>query len=161
MTDPARLRVGWRAVLADTACAVLAMVLAYLLRFGVGEAAATSPTAGRLMLMLVVAVQIGVAAVAGLYRLRGQVMWPVRLAAGALAGLVAGLLLATWAEAGEGVSRQALAGQAALFALRRRHLALCRRAEGAAAAAPGDPAAVRRPTSWSCRARISRRWPAA
>lgn len=44
-------------------------------------------------------------------------MWPVRLAAGALAGLAAGLLLATWAEAGEGVSRQALIGQAALFAL--------------------------------------------
>lgn len=116
MTGPSQFRLGWRAVLADTVSAALAMALAYLLRFGVGEAWHYAGV-GRLTLVLVIAVQVAAAGAAGLYGLRGQVMWPIRLAAGGLVGMLAGVLLATWTGAGEGVSRQALIGQAGVFGL--------------------------------------------
>ncbi len=116
MTSPSQFRLGWRAVLADSVSAALAMALAYLLRFGVGEAWHYAGV-GRLTLVLVIAVQVVAAGAAGLYSLRGQMMWPIRLAAGVLVGMLAGVLLATWTGAGEGVSRQALAGQAGLFGL--------------------------------------------
>ncbi|MCC7035349.1 MAG: ABC transporter permease [Acidobacteria bacterium] len=115
MKDDGRLRRGWRAALADTIVAALAMGLAYLLRFGRDEAWHVARI-GWPLLLLAIALQVGVAATAGLYRARGQLMWPIRLAAGGLAGALAVMLIVTWAGV-EGVSRQALVGQAALFGL--------------------------------------------
>jgi len=116
MTNPSRLGRGWRAALADAVSAALAMALAYLLRFGVGEAGHFAAIGGP-VLLLAIALQVVVAGLAGLYRARGHVMWPIRLAAGTVAGALGAILLATWTAWGEGVSRQALIGQAALFGL--------------------------------------------
>ncbi|MCC7178077.1 MAG: ABC transporter permease [Acidobacteria bacterium] len=116
MSDPGQLRLGWRAALADTIAAAIAMSLAYLLRFGRDEAWHFAGI-GWPLLLLAIGLQVSVAAMAGLYRVRGQVMWPIRLAVGGLAGALVVLLLVTWAGAGEGVSRQALIGQAAVFGL--------------------------------------------
>jgi ABC-type polysaccharide/polyol phosphate export permease len=116
MIDPSRLRVGWRAALADTVSAVLAMAIAYLLRFGAGEAGYPA-AAGQWTLMLVIALQVGTSAAAGLYRLQGQMMWPVRSATGVLAGVLAGVGLTSWLGADAGVSIEPLVGQAALFGL--------------------------------------------
>jgi hypothetical protein len=158
MISPSQFRLGWRAVLADSVSAALAMALAYLLRFGVGEAWHYAGV-GQLTLVLVIAVQVVAAGAAGLYSLRGQVMWPIRLAAGVLVGMLAGMLVATWTGAGEGVSRQALIGTggacSASIAVIWRAL---RRAEGAAAPGPGDLASSSAARRWWCRAPTWARW---
>jgi ABC-type polysaccharide/polyol phosphate export permease len=116
VNDPARLRVGIPAVLFDSACAVGAGVLSYRLRFESGTAlhflAAALPA-----LAVVVLLQLAAGAAAGLYRLRGQVMWPVRLALGALIGGALGLGAALALGYEGGLSRQAMGSQAALFVL--------------------------------------------
>jgi len=114
MIKPSQMRLGWRPALADTLSAVLAMAMAYLLRFGVGEAWHFA-SAGLAMLALVIVLQVGAAAATGIYRRGGLVMWPIRLSVAALAGALPLILLVTWTDAGAGVSRQALIGQAALF----------------------------------------------
>jgi ABC-type polysaccharide/polyol phosphate export permease len=102
------------AVLLDAVGAAGAAVLSYRLRFESGDAAhflaAAVPA-----LAVIVLLQLALGAVAGLYRLRGQVMWPVRLALAALAGAALGVVVAFGLGFGEGISRQAVGSQAALF----------------------------------------------
>lgn len=112
----ARFRLGARAMALDALCGGLAMLTAYLVRFGAAEALHFLQ-AGWPMLVAVLAMQSGAAAAAGLYAGHGQVMWPLRLAVGALAGAIAGGVTAFWVGAESGFSRQAVAGQVALLCL--------------------------------------------
>jgi ABC-type polysaccharide/polyol phosphate export permease len=114
--DPAHLRVGIPAALLDAAAAGAAILVSYWLRFG-GVDVAHFLAAAWLTLSLVVLAQLAAGAVAGLYRRSGQVMWPVRLVAAAVVGVGVAVLLAWGLNLGDGLSRQALASQAALFAL--------------------------------------------
>jgi ABC-type polysaccharide/polyol phosphate export permease len=114
--DPARLRLGVPAVLLDAAAAGAALVLAYRLRFEAGEAAHFL-SAGALGLTLVVIAQLTFGILARLYTQAGQAMWPVRLAGAAVGGLIGGMSAAFAAGLDEGLSRQALASQVALFGL--------------------------------------------
>lgn len=91
-------------------------MLAYRLRFEADEAAHFL-AAGRAGLVLVVGAQLALGVAVGLYRHAGQVMWPVRLAAAAVVGIVLGTLAAFGLNLGEGLSRQALASQVALYGL--------------------------------------------
>jgi ABC-type polysaccharide/polyol phosphate export permease len=116
VTNPARLRVGVPAVLLDLAVAVAAVLVSYRLRFEPAEAAHFL-SVGRVALAMVVVSQLGVGLLAGLYSLRGQVMWPVRLVAAAVLGVGLGVVAAFGSGLGEGVSRQAVGSQVALFAL--------------------------------------------
>lgn len=100
----------------DAVCAALSMVVAYFVRFGAAEAPHFLQ-AGWLMLAVVVGLQVSVAGAAGLYRQHGQVMWPLRLGLGALGGALLGAALSLWSGADLGFSRQAVAGQVALFSL--------------------------------------------
>ncbi|HTM31349.1 MAG TPA: ABC transporter permease [Vicinamibacterales bacterium] len=116
MIDPARLRVGLPAVLLDGVTAVSALFVAYRLRFEPGDAA-HFVTAGAAGLILITLAQLAAGVVTGLYRRGGQPMWPVRLAAAAVGGMLIGGLSAFALNLGEGLSRQALAIQVALFGL--------------------------------------------
>src|SRR5215213_3441532 len=95
MMDPSRWRIGARAVLMDLALAVVAMALAYLLRFGAGDAPHFM-TASAPVLVVVLLLQSGLSAVLKLYRLGGQTMWPVRLGMGAIGGAALTLAGAKW-----------------------------------------------------------------
>jgi ABC-2 type transport system permease protein len=90
------------------------MLLAYRLRFEPSDAQFFL-RAGWPVLSALILLQLAIGAVAGLYRQHGQVMWPVRLAAGAIGGVAAGLAAAFGLDVEAGVSRQAVASQAALF----------------------------------------------
>jgi ABC-type polysaccharide/polyol phosphate export permease len=114
--NPSRLRIGIPALLLDALTAGAAVLLSYRLRFDLGEAAHFLQ-AGSVGLALVVATQLMAGLVTGLYRLSGQVMWPVRLAAAATGGMVLGAVAAFGLNLGEGLSRQALASEVALFGL--------------------------------------------
>lgn len=116
MTDPARLRVGIPALVLDAIVAAGAVLVSYRLRFDAGDAAHFL-SAGAVALSLVVLLQLAIGAVTRLYHPGGQVMWPVRLAVAAIAGGAAGLAAAFGTGLGEGMSRQAMASQVALFAL--------------------------------------------
>ena len=117
MTEaPHSIRVGWPALLLDGLCAAAAMVLSYALRFS--EAGPALFLGSALPILgLAVVMQIGLAALLGLYRVAGQRMWPLRLVAAAIAGAVAVAFVAPWIGREAGVSRQAFGGQAALFPL--------------------------------------------
>jgi lipopolysaccharide transport system permease protein len=116
MTDPSRWRIGTRAVLVDLAFAILAMVLAYQLRFGAAEALHFMSAAAP-VLAVALLLQMGLSTIFKLYRLDGQAMWPLRLGAGAIGGAALTLLGASWLGMDEGVSGQAMAMQAALLCL--------------------------------------------
>ncbi len=92
------------------------MAVAYALRFA-GLDALNYLAAALPVLAVAVVAQVVLASVFGLYGAEGQAMWPIRLLAAALIGAMAVALVAPWSGYGEGVSRQALGGQAALFAL--------------------------------------------
>ena len=116
MMDPSRWRIGARAVLVDLALAALAMVLAYQLRFGAAEALHFMSAAAP-VLVFVLLLQLGLCSILKLYRLDGQTMWPVRLGFGTIAGAALTLAGASWFGIDDGVSRQAVAIQAALLCL--------------------------------------------
>ncbi len=116
MSDPARWRLGTLALAIDAAVAVLALLAAYRLRFTGAEAAGFLTTAWP-VLAAVIALQLSVAWLLGLYRRDGHAMWPVRLATAAAVGGAVGILAPVWLGANAGVSRQALAIQGAMFCL--------------------------------------------
>jgi lipopolysaccharide transport system permease protein len=116
MTDPSRWRIGTRALLVDLVVAAFAIPLAYLLRFDPSNAFHFVTVAIAALTSLVV-LQAGVCASLRLYSVSGQTMWPVRLAVGAGVGASAALFGAAWLGADEGLSRQAVASQVALFCL--------------------------------------------
>jgi hypothetical protein len=91
----------------------VALLLSYRLRFEPG-ARGTQPVAGSSAWVLL---QLTIAGGTGLYRLSGQVMWPVRLVVAAAVGGGIGVLAAFGMGLGEGLSRQAMGIQVALFAL--------------------------------------------
>ncbi|PYR51671.1 MAG: hypothetical protein DMF89_05195, partial [Acidobacteria bacterium] len=107
---------GWRAALLDGLTATATMLVAYRLRFGQSEAE-YFVLEGAAVLAAVALTQLALGASAGLYRPGGQVMWPVRLAFGAIGGVVLVLLAAFASGVERGVSQQAVASQAALFGL--------------------------------------------
>jgi ABC-type polysaccharide/polyol phosphate export permease len=100
----------------DVLVAAVAVLLSYRLRFSSDEAWHFL-AAGAAGLGLVVVMQIGLGLTTGLYRSGGHVMWPIRLAVAAAGGAALGVTVAYGLDAGEGISRQALASQAALFGL--------------------------------------------
>jgi ABC-type polysaccharide/polyol phosphate export permease len=114
--NPTAFRTGWRAALLDALLAMVAMGVAYVLRFDRAEVlhflSAAWPA-----LVAVVAVQLVLAALVGLYGHGGQKMWPVRLAAGLVAGAAIGGFGGGQLGLSTGLSRQALAIQVALTAL--------------------------------------------
>jgi len=116
MKDPSRWRVGWRAAGVDVVVAASAILLSYLLRFESRDALHFMAVAAAALTFLVL-LQLGFCALLRLYALSGQTMWPVRLAAGAGAGAAMALGAAVWLGVDEGISRQAVASQVALFCL--------------------------------------------
>lgn len=116
MKDPSRWRIGARAALVDLALAAPAMVLAYQLRFGAADALHFMSAAAP-VLVVALLLQSGLSTFLKLYRLDGQKMWPVRLGVGAIGGAALTLAGATWLGLDNGVSRQAVAIQAALLCL--------------------------------------------
>src|SRR5262245_2524951 len=92
------------------------MLLAYALRFGPSEAS-HFVLQGLPVLAGVVVVQVALAGLVQPYSLRGQVMWPVRLAWGVVGGIVIVLSAAFALGIERGVSQQAVASQGALFGL--------------------------------------------
>src|SRR5262245_49063795 len=114
MSNAARLRSGWPAASFDAIAAVGATLLAYSLRFELGEARRFL-AAGAAGLALVLVTQLMVVGATWLYRVVGQLMWPIRLISRRIAGTVVGPAAAFALDAGQGLSRQALIGQAALF----------------------------------------------
>jgi lipopolysaccharide transport system permease protein len=116
MTNPSRWRVGRRAAFVDLVVAASAMPLAYQLRFDSPDAfhfmaAATTALASLVLLQLVLC------AFLRLYALTGQKMWPLRLLMGAGAGAAVALMAVASLGIDQGVSRQAVASQVALFCL--------------------------------------------
>lgn len=93
-----------------------AITLAYQLRFDAREALHFMAVAAVALIGLVL-LQLGVCGLLRLYAASGQSMWPVRLAIGASSGAVGALVVAAWLGADEGISRQAVASQVALFCL--------------------------------------------
>lgn len=116
MGELGRLRSGVPALLLDAAVAATAALLSYRLRFSPDDVAHFLAAGGG-AIALVILLQLGWAVVLGLYRASGQLMWPVRLTVAAVAGVVTGVVAAFGAGQAEGVSRQAMVSQAALFAL--------------------------------------------
>jgi len=114
--EPLRFRLGWRAAVSDVFSATLAMLLAYALRFGPSDTS-HFVLQGFPVLAGVVVGQVALATLVGLYRVRGQVMWPVRLACSAAGGIIVVLLAAFGFSIEQGVSHQAVASQGALFGL--------------------------------------------
>lgn len=109
-------RVGWPAALLDLATAIIAMIAAYRLRF---DAASFQHFLGiaRDSLLAMIAVHLAVTASFGLYKQDGLRLWPVRLTAGSVAGVLLGVGLTTVFAQPAGVSRQAMAVYAVLFVL--------------------------------------------
>jgi lipopolysaccharide transport system permease protein len=112
---PALLRIGPPAALFDATAAVVAVGLAYFIRFPASQVLHFLGSAA-VPLSLTVLLQLGTGAAAGLYSRRGQELWPVRLATGAVAGAVLALL-ATFVvfDVREGISREAMVTQIPLF----------------------------------------------
>jgi len=111
---PALLRTGPPAALLDGCAAVLAVGLAYFIRFPLSEmmhfvGSAVVPLA------LTVVLQLGMGLATGLYSRRGQELWPVRLAGAAIAGAVLALLATLGLDMREGLSREAVVTQVPLF----------------------------------------------
>ncbi|MEZ5286849.1 MAG: hypothetical protein R2712_18980 [Vicinamibacterales bacterium] len=73
-----RFRLGGYAMAIDAACALAAMAVAYVVRFGVRDAWHFLQV-GWPVLIGIVALQIASAAALGLYRPSSQAMWPLRL----------------------------------------------------------------------------------
>lgn len=116
MIDPVRLRAGVPAIALDAGVAVAALALSYRLRFDAPDARQFL-TIAALPLAIIVFSQLGMGALAGLYRWSGHVMWPMRLGVGAVGGGVIGLMTAFALGQGDGVSRQAVASQVALYGM--------------------------------------------
>src|SRR5262245_6512104 len=112
--NPALLRAGWRAFLLDLVVAVLAVLLAYALRFPSGDLGHFL-VSGKLVLAATVVLQVTAAALAGLYSKTGQRTWPVRLAFGGVAGVVVALTAAFALGMDGGISREAMISEVALF----------------------------------------------
>ena len=112
---PALLRIGPPAALFDATAAVVAVGLAYFIRFPASQVLHFLGSAA-VPLSLTVLLQLGTGAAAGLYSRRGQELWPVRLATGAIAGAVLALV-ATFVvfDMREGISREAMVTQIPLF----------------------------------------------
>ncbi len=111
----ALFRIGPPAALLDATAAVVAVGLAYFIRFPASLVLHFLGSAA-VPLSLTVLLQLGTGAAAGLYSRRGQELWPVRLATGAIAGAVLALL-ATFVvfDVREGISREAMVTQIPLF----------------------------------------------
>src|SRR4051794_39116263 len=111
---PALLRIGPPAVLLDATAAVLAVGLAYVIRFPLSQmmhfvGSAVVP------LGLTVVLQLAIGTAAGLYSSRGQELWPVRLATAAVGGAILALLATLALDVREGLSREAVVTQVPLF----------------------------------------------
>jgi ABC-type polysaccharide/polyol phosphate export permease len=111
---PALLRIGPPAALFDATAAVAAVGLAYSIRFPLSLILHFLGSAA-VPLSLTVLLQLATGAAAGLYSSRGQELWPVRLATGAIAGAVLALLATFGLDVREGVSREAMVTQVPLF----------------------------------------------
>ena len=109
-----RLRLGWRATLIDAFAALACAIVAYRVRFGPGDVSHFLPVAF-LALPIIVGVHVAALSVTGLYTIRGQVVWPVRLVLGTAVGVPVGLALAFALVGAEGLSRLAVAAYGFMF----------------------------------------------
>ncbi len=112
--NPAHIRTGARAALLDATAGVVAVGLAYSLRFPPSQVPHFLGSAA-VPLSLTVLLQLATGAAAGLYSSRGQALWPVRLATGAIVGALLALLATFGFDVREGVSREAMVTQVPLF----------------------------------------------
>jgi lipopolysaccharide transport system permease protein len=111
---PALLRTGLPAALLDAGAAVLAVGLAYFIRFPLSEMMHFVGSAS-VPLVLTVVLQLAIGMAVGLYSSRGQELWPVRFATAAIAGAVLALLVSFGLDVREGLSREAVVTQVPLF----------------------------------------------
>ena len=109
-----RLRLGWRATMLDVLTALGCYVAAYRLRFDAADARHFVSIA-LLAFPLIAVVHVSSLAVTGLYTVRGQVVWPLRLVVGTAIGVPLGLIAAVWLVGAEGISRLAIAGYGFMF----------------------------------------------
>ena len=116
ITSLEQLRLGWRALLLDMLLAVACFTAAYRLRFAPGDfrhfltvALADAP--------LIIAVHLGVLAATGLYTIRGQVVWPLRLVLGTALAVPLALAVAIEVAGSQGLSRLAIAGYGFAFGI--------------------------------------------
>jgi lipopolysaccharide transport system permease protein len=112
--NAALLRVGPPAALLDAVAGTIAVLLAYLLRFAPSEILHFLGN-GKIPLGATVLLQLAAGAAAGLYSRRGQAMWPVRLAFGAIAGALVALSATFAFDMEPGVSREAMFSEVPLF----------------------------------------------
>lgn len=112
----ARLRLGVLAAGVDLVIALGCYVAAYRLRFEGNDFAQFLDSALRVFPVMAVA-YIGVMAALGVYRLRGQSLWPLKITAGTVAGAALGFGLVAVMWGIEGRSRQATVGYALMLAL--------------------------------------------
>ena len=111
-----RIRLGWRALLLDALTAFACFSVAYRLRFDVADFHYFLPLA-LIAAPVIIAVHVGVLAATGVYTVRGQVVWPLRLVLGTALGVPLGLVAATVISGSEGLSRLAIAGYGFLFGI--------------------------------------------
>jgi lipopolysaccharide transport system permease protein len=111
------LRLGWPAALLDLFIAGACLVAAYRFRFGGPDFTHFLSVAGP-VLPGIVGLHLTALALMGVYRPHGLRLWPVRLTAGTMLGVLLPAVLLMVASASlEGVSRQAVAVYAVLFVI--------------------------------------------
>jgi homopolymeric O-antigen transport system permease protein len=109
-----RLRLGWLAAMLDVLTALACYVAAYRLRFAAADVRHFVSIA-LVAFPLIAGVHVSALAITGLYTVRGQVVWPLRLVVGTAIGVPLGLLAAVWLVGAEGLSRLAIAGYGFMF----------------------------------------------
>ena len=109
-----KLRLGWQAAMLDVLTALVCFVGAYRLRFGAADFFQfVSIALGAFPIIAVV--HVALLALVRLYRIRGQILWPLRLMAATVIGVPLGTLAAMALVGVEGISRQAIAGYGFMF----------------------------------------------
>lgn len=110
------VRRGWPAAIIDLVFAVLCLLGAYRLRFdGVDFERFLGSTLP--VFPIILFAQGVVLAALGVYRIRGQRLWPLKISAGAIGGVAAGFAIIAVTVGLVGQSRQATAVYALAFAL--------------------------------------------
>jgi lipopolysaccharide transport system permease protein len=110
------LRLGWAAALLDLVTSVASLIAAYRLRFDGPDFQHFLTTAAPALTAIVVA-HLVLTAASGLYHQDGLRLWPVRLTAGTIAGVLLGIGVTVVSSQLDGVSRQAIVVYAVLFML--------------------------------------------
>lgn len=112
----ARLRTGVQAALVDLVVALACYVAAYRLRFEGNDFAQFLDSALRVFPVMALC-HVAMLAALGVYRIRGQALWPLKITAGTLAGAAVGFGLVAATASLLGLSRQATVGYALMLSV--------------------------------------------